>query len=226
MSLSRQQRRAAERAAQKNQNRAVAAGNTPISQARLEANRANAQLSSGPRTAEGKAASRENSFKHGLYSRQLIVGNEDPAQLDALKASLFAEHQPATETEALLVQEMAEHYWRMKRYRCLETAFLNMERPQPREAETAQRMHGRCERSFYKSLNTLRELQKARKVCERTVARSTAAGFVPSKAVALAANGGFVPTNSQESEPADSSARQNGAPMVHEPASPSHSNAA
>ncbi len=78
------------------------------SDARLEANRANAQLSSGPKTEQGKAISSQNSFKHGLYSTRLVLGGEDPAQLDALKATLFAEHQPANETEALLVQEMAE----------------------------------------------------------------------------------------------------------------------
>ncbi len=204
MSLTRQQRRAAERAARKNQNgfqQPLEAAT--VSQARLEANRANAQLSSGPKTEQGKSISSQNSFKHGLYSSRLIIPSEDPAQLDALKATFFAEHKPATETEALLVQEMAEHYWLMKRYRRLETTFLSLDRPQPREAEAAQRMHGRAERSFYKAFKTLREIQKERKLEERAasqqapvVSNAPAAsnGFVPSKSVA-AANGGFVPSN-------------------------------
>ncbi len=178
MSLSRQQRRAAERASRKAERRqlAVAAAPalgfvsheetphaaSPLSEARLEANRANAHLSTGPRTVEGKAKSRENSFKHGLYSKQLVLKGEDPSDLAALKTTLFNEHQPATETEALLVQEVAEHYWLMKRYRRFETHFLNLDLPQPRQAEAAQRMHGRSERSFYKALKTLRELQKER----------------------------------------------------------------
>ena len=47
-------------------------------------------MSTGPRTAEGKAASSQNSFKHGLYSKQLVIQGEDPAELDALKADLIA----------------------------------------------------------------------------------------------------------------------------------------
>ncbi len=172
------------------------------SDARLEANRANAQLSSGPKTEQGKAASSQNSFKHGLYSSRLVIASEDPAQLDALKATLFTEHQPANETESLLVQEMAEHYWLMKRYRRLETMFLSLDRPQPSEAEAAQRMHGRAERSFYKAFKTLRELKKERKLQEKTALQKTPAvsgGFVPSKQTAAAHSGGFVPSNSPTS---------------------------
>ena len=41
----------------------------PISQRRLLANRANAKLSTGPRTEAGKAVSRRNALKHGILSR-------------------------------------------------------------------------------------------------------------------------------------------------------------
>ncbi len=211
MSLTRQQRRAAERAALKNQRHEISQPVDPagLSQARLEANRANAQLSSGPKTEAGQAISSQNSFKHGLYASRLVIASEDPAELDALKATLFNEHRPANETEALLVQEMAEHYWLMKRYRRFETLFLSAERPQPREAEAAQRMHGRAERSFYKAFKTLHELQKERKLQELAASQNAPAastGFVPTKK-ASAANGfvppeectaisdGFVPSN-------------------------------
>ncbi len=142
-----------------------------------------------------KAVSSQNSFKQGLYSSRLVIPSDDPAQLDALKATLFAEHKPANETEALLVQEMAEHYWLMKRYRRLETTFLSLDRPQPREAEAAQRMHGRAERSFYKAFKTLRELKKERKLQERAASQNAPAvsrGFVPSENAAAA--NGFVPS--------------------------------
>ncbi len=77
----------------------------------------------------------------------------------------------------------------MKRYRRYETELLNLEPPQAREAEMAQRMHGRAERSFYKALKTHRELQKERKREQQTaVSSDRATGFVPSKHTA-AANG-------------------------------------
>ena len=40
----------------------------PISERKLQANRANAQRSTGPRTEAGKAASRRNALKHGILS--------------------------------------------------------------------------------------------------------------------------------------------------------------
>src|SRR5688572_31908180 len=46
--------------------RAAVAGGRVVSQRRLEANRANARKSTGPRTAAGKARSRLNGTRHGL----------------------------------------------------------------------------------------------------------------------------------------------------------------
>jgi hypothetical protein len=40
----------------------------PISERKLQANRANAKRSTGPRTEAGKAASRRNALKHGILS--------------------------------------------------------------------------------------------------------------------------------------------------------------
>jgi hypothetical protein len=40
----------------------------PISERKLQANRANAKRSTGPKTAAGKAASRRNALKHGIRS--------------------------------------------------------------------------------------------------------------------------------------------------------------
>jgi hypothetical protein len=54
---------------------------------RAEINRANARHSTGPRTATGKARSSQNSFKHGLYAKYLVLPDEDPAELDELCAS-------------------------------------------------------------------------------------------------------------------------------------------
>lgn len=41
----------------------------PISERKLQANRANAKRSTGPRTEAGRAASRRNALKHGILSR-------------------------------------------------------------------------------------------------------------------------------------------------------------
>ena len=88
---------------------------------RAEINRENAKKSTGPKTAEGKAASSKNALKHGIYSKFACIPGEDPEKLDALREDLRAEHQPASLTEEILVDELAHHYWRIKRYRYLES---------------------------------------------------------------------------------------------------------
>jgi hypothetical protein len=47
-------------------------------QNQIEANRANAQRSTGPRTEEGKAASSKNATTHGLCSRNVFLPGENP----------------------------------------------------------------------------------------------------------------------------------------------------
>jgi hypothetical protein len=128
---------------------------------RAEINKANPQHSTGPKTVEGKANSSHNSFKHGLYSKQLVMGNEEAAELDALKVDLRAQHQPANDTEEILVNEMSEQFWRIRRARCLEASLLETEVVLAHLA-AIQRMMTSAERGFHKSLATLRQLQKDR----------------------------------------------------------------
>ena len=61
----------------------------------IEANRRNALRSTGPRTPEGKHASRLNAFKHGLRAEAMVIpGQEDPAELDAILRDLREDWQP------------------------------------------------------------------------------------------------------------------------------------
>src|SRR5712671_6894809 len=71
----------------------------------IEANRLNAQHSTGPSTPEGRAAVRLNGLKYGLYAETLILPGEDPAEFDALVDRLDADHQPATPTEEIFVAQ-------------------------------------------------------------------------------------------------------------------------
>ena len=124
-------RRAAERRAKKIEDRQAKASpeetRIPEPSTRAEINRANAQHSTGPKTVEGKDKSKHNSFKHGLYSKELVLPDEDPAELDELRATLRAEHQPADETEGILVNEIAENFWRLRRMRKLEARGMQPE---------------------------------------------------------------------------------------------------
>ena len=89
----------------------------------IEANRLNAQHSTGPSTPEGRAAVRLNGLKYGLYAETLILPSEDPAEFDALLDRLDAEHQPATPTEEIFVSQIAMASWRRLRVQRMEAAF-------------------------------------------------------------------------------------------------------
>jgi hypothetical protein len=211
-------RRAAARQANREQVRRLAAHDLPTEPAELctraEINRANAQLSTGPRSPEGKANSSQNSFKHGLYSTQLVLPGENPAELDALRADLRAEHQPFNETEAILVNEMAEQFWRLRRTRSLEIEALSSHEKLESWFATGflaliQRTMASAERGFHKALTSLRQLQKVR-------------GFVPLKsAEPVAEEIGFVsqnePTAENEHEAALEDNDSGFVPEDHEP---------
>jgi hypothetical protein len=93
------------------------------SQAQIDANRLNAQKSTGPRTPDGRAAVRLNGVKHGLTAKTLILKGENESDFDALFDSLQAEHQPSTPTEELLVSQIAMAAWRLRRLYAMEASY-------------------------------------------------------------------------------------------------------
>jgi hypothetical protein len=84
-------------------------------EAQTQANRANAQKSTGPRTPEGKAKVAQNALKHGLLAQQAVVVGEDTDDFDLLRDQLYAEWAPVGPTEARLVERIAGLFWRLQR---------------------------------------------------------------------------------------------------------------
>ncbi len=85
----------------------------------IAANRANAQKSTGPRTARGKAIARENALTHGILARAVVpealAPTESRADFDRLVADIASDLAPVGPIEALLVQQIAACYWRLAR---------------------------------------------------------------------------------------------------------------
>jgi hypothetical protein len=80
-------------------------------------NRANAQHSTGPRTPEGKAASAQNAFKHGLsIQRHAVLRDEDPAQYAQLLSELREIYEPRSRREDLAVEDVAQCRWALQRF--------------------------------------------------------------------------------------------------------------
>ena len=171
-----------------------------LSAAKIQArNRANSQLSTGPKTAAGKARSGQNAFKHGLYSEHMIQPGEDPAELDNLRADLRHEHQPVNQTEEILVNELAEQFWRLRRMRRIETRMLDPQNFSHMISDGAlalvNRLMASAERGFHKSLAALRQLQKERGFVPQNFAEADDdAGFIRQNLEEPSDNSGFVPS--------------------------------
>ena len=84
-------------------------------QAQILANRRNAQKSTGPKTAEGKAAVAKNATRHGLLAGQDVVIPENQADFDAFRDDMLAELAPVGVMESILAERMVSLTWRLKR---------------------------------------------------------------------------------------------------------------
>ncbi len=84
-------------------------------QAQTTANRVNSQKSTGPRTAEGKAAVSQNAFKHGLFVDKAVVRDESQDEYDLRREAALAELQPVGEMESIVAERFVNLSWRLKR---------------------------------------------------------------------------------------------------------------
>jgi hypothetical protein len=80
----------------------------------IKANRKNAQKSTGPKTAEGKAAVSQNAVKHGLFTDSVVTG-ETEAEYAAFHGELLAELAPRGVVEILLAERVVSLWWRLRR---------------------------------------------------------------------------------------------------------------
>src|SRR5438552_1606193 len=91
----------------------------------LQANRANAQRSTGPRTSEGKTKSSRNALKHGLYAEQLLQPFESQEEFEEHAAGFRDEYQPSTPTQHTLVNQLIWSSWLLSRFRTLEANYYD-----------------------------------------------------------------------------------------------------
>jgi len=94
-------------------------------EAQINANRLNAQKSTGPKSPEGKAASSLNALKSGIDAWSHIIPGEDPAELEALTAAFQLHYRPAGPTELSLVDTLVSTEWIQRRLRRIEAQLWN-----------------------------------------------------------------------------------------------------
>jgi hypothetical protein len=152
-------------------------------QAQIDANRANSQKSTGPRTPEGRDAVRLNGLRHGLRAETAVLPVEDPAEFDNLKQQLEAELKPIGAQETILFEDIVLAAWRLRRARAYDTAvtarllaanvvepdamkrfgaMLHEDAEGKKVLDYVARIEGRYRRTYHQAIKELRQLQSMR----------------------------------------------------------------
>jgi hypothetical protein len=97
------------------------------SSAQAEANRRNAQHSTGPRTEAGKERARRNALRHGLAAEHVLLIDEDAADFTEFSDGMLRALGPVGEAESVLADRIVMANWRLRRVWRQEAAALNAE---------------------------------------------------------------------------------------------------
>ncbi len=153
--------------------------------AQIAANRLNSQKSTGPRSVEGKAASRFNALKHAASAKSLVIPGENEANFAELAAAYHDQFQPVGPEEALLLEKIVAADWTQRRMDRLENEVLNALMAQQDESEESPlgaayikdcqgpnalhkifRRREAASREWYRARKELRDLQARRVASE------------------------------------------------------------
>src|SRR5437763_2645320 len=90
----------------------------------IEANRRNAQKSTGPKTPQGKSIVSQNSVQHGLLAANPVCLPEEQAEHEKFIAHLRAHWAAHGCAEELALNRLIDCAWRLRRVTQIETSLL------------------------------------------------------------------------------------------------------
>ena len=96
-------------------NQSIEKDQAMTSERQIAANRRNAQRSTGPRSPEGREISSRNAQQHGVLSQRVTTDVEENELYESMLNGLMDEYGPRSETEILLVERLANLFWRERR---------------------------------------------------------------------------------------------------------------
>lgn len=162
-------------------------------QKQIDANRRNAQKSTGPKTPEGKETVSQNAVRHGLLAQALVLDGESREEFDRFSEGLMAHLAPIGHVETMLAERVVAGAWRLRRALRVEWALVwqdqhllitrlgthaadedpnEIAKPEDMMAERMlrddtyekfRRYESSIERGFYRALHELQRLQAARR---------------------------------------------------------------
>jgi len=132
----------------------------------FEANRRNAQKSTGPKTPEGKAAISMNALRHGLRARTVVLPGENREEFNQLCDDLQVEWNPQSRTEHFYLEQMAVSQWKLTRMEVGEAAIFEDAAASTTKIPLLDRLwqaECRLERSYARAQRELERLQNSRR---------------------------------------------------------------
>ena len=136
-----------------------------VSEKQQQANRQNAQHSTGPKTPEGKAAIRFNALTYGLRTRATVLPDENAADYSRLWDELEAQWQPQNRTERCYLETMVTSQWLLARVAESEKKvyiFIAFGEQQFRMLAQVAKQRAQLERSFRTAIEDMKQAQKER----------------------------------------------------------------
>jgi hypothetical protein len=107
----------------------------------IEANRRNAQLSTGPVTEAGKKRSRRNALRHGLTAETVIDALEGAEDYAAFEMAVTADYDAQSAVERELVLRLASVLWRLRRATAIESGLFKIQARHLLQFRQARRAH-------------------------------------------------------------------------------------
>ncbi len=98
--------------------------------------RRNGAKAAGAKSPAGIQKSSQNSLKHGLTGKAIVLTNESQQQFDELHQAYVHEFKPESAVEIDLIDQMVAAQWRLRRIWRMQTAALDLKMDQ-QEAEIA-----------------------------------------------------------------------------------------
>jgi hypothetical protein len=132
----------------------------------FEANRRNAQKSTGPKTTEGKIAVSMNALRHGLRARTVVLPGENREEFNQLCDDLEVEWHPQSRTEQFYVEQMAVSQWKLIRMEVGEINIFKDPAGPEKQIPLLDRLwqaECRLERSYARAQRELERLQNSRR---------------------------------------------------------------
>jgi hypothetical protein len=136
---------------------------------KVEANRRNAQRSTGPQTPEGKVKSSQNSITHGIFVKKFLNGAtpETVAELETLVAGIREHYKPIGILEEILMQKIVVEAARYDRVLGFEHQQLTRDHAFHFSAvDRITRYTNSTSRAFFRAIEELERSQAARKVAK------------------------------------------------------------